>query len=256
MRNILILLVISLIAFTAKSEKLTQCQTDSCITYFKKFQKSANRGHGQAMAMLGEFYYHGYGVKKDTKVALKYYKKAARKGITSAQYKAGLVYLINTNQRNIKKGLSYLTKAAAAEYKDASFLLGKIYLSDEFKVKNLTLADLYLAQSYRRKNPDVLATLLEIAPNYADLNSNLFPLLSKSIELAPPTVSNETLTWGNDDTEVITVTSMKTTTLFDLQLMKFRQPIKSLGSRLHGKTCKETVGCSSLDLQEFGDYIQ
>jgi hypothetical protein len=256
MKKLLFLIIISVVAFTTNAEKLTQCNTGSCVKYFKKFQKSANRGHAQAMAMVGEFYYHGYGVKKDANAALKYYKKAARKGITSAQYKAGLAYLINPKLKDVNKGLSYLQKAAEAQYKDASFLLGKIYLSNEFNVKDLILADKYLAQSYRQKNPDVLKTISALSESYADINSNSFPLLSKVIKNNPPMIKNDILVWDNKSTEVITVTSMKLSNIFDMQLSGFKQPIKTTGSRLHGVTCEESVYCKSLSLRQLGDYIQ
>lgn len=208
------------------------------------------------MAMVGEFYYHGYGVKKDANYALKYYKKAAKKGITSAQYKAGLAYLINPKLQDIDKGLSYLKRAAKAQYKDASFLLGKIYLSNEFNIKNLVLADLYLAQSYRQKNPNILKTISALSERYTDINSNTFPLLSKAIKNNPPMIKNDILVWDDKNIEVITITSMKLTSLFDMQLTGFKQPIKTTGSRLHGTSCEDSVYCKSLSFKEFGDYIQ
>lgn len=250
---LIIVFFLSFVAF-AKAGTLKECDSDSCIAYFKKFEKSAKRGHGSAISMLGEFYYHGYGVKKDRTKALLFYKKAAKKGITSAEYKAGLIHLINKDFKDIGKGIAYLKKAARAEYKDAQFLLGRIYLTEEFDVQNLESADFYLAKAYEQKHANIPETLSYIIQTHSSLDEGQFPLLHKVVKAEPLVFSDDKLHWPDDGTERITITSAKIETIFDIHLKGFRKPIKSLGSRLQGVSCEETVGCyTASGMQELGD---
>ena len=254
MKKLLMLIICSIFFTNSNAGSLKECDSESCKAYFKKFEKGAKGGHGQAIAMLGEFYYHGYGVAKDSVKALGYYTKAAKKGITSAEYKAGLIYLLNEDFKDLDKGIYFLTKAARAEYKDALFLLGRIYLTDEFKLKNLNQADIYLAKAYKKKHVNMPETLMYIMNTYSSVDEEVFPALHKVVENAPLVLSNKKLHWPDTDTEIITITSAKIETIFDIQLKEFRRPIKSVGSRLPGVTCEETVGCiTAKNMQELGD---
>jgi len=255
MNKILIVCTIFFAFANANAGSLKECDSESCKAYFQKFDKSAKRGHGRAIAMLGEFYYHGYGVDKDHVTALRYYEKAAKKGITSAQYKAGLIYLINKEFKDIDKGISYLKKAARTDYKNALFLLGRIYLTEEFKVKDLEFADFYLAKAYKQKHANMLETLTYIMNTFSGINENMFPNLHKALEDQPLVLTNNKLQWPDDDMERITIVSAKIETIFDIQLKGFRTGIKSLGSRLQGVTCEETVGCYTGSAQDLADML-
>ncbi|REL34246.1 tetratricopeptide repeat protein [Thalassotalea euphylliae] len=243
--------------FTVNANVLSACQTDLCIDYFKQYKKAAKRGHAQAMAMLGEFYYQGYGVNQDKVMALKYYELAAKKGITSAQYKAGLVYLTNQDYSNHKKAIHWLTKAAKADYKEANYLLGRIYLSNEFGLKDLDKADQFLTHAYKQKHKDLPKILAALASRYPEDFSTKFPLLDRAYSLQPLVANGETLTWPiTANVEVIEVTGYAPESLFEAQLNSYRKPIKSLGSRLNGHSCADTAGCYQVNnMQELGDFL-
>ena len=257
--RISVLALVSLIFASLNSSAVTlsSCQTKPCITYFKQYQKAAKRGHAQAMAMLGEFYYQGYGVKQNRKLALKYYNLAAKRGITSAQYKAGLVYLINKAEQKPEKAVKLLTKAANADYKEASYLLGRVYLTTEFGLQDLHKADYYLAKAYKLEHPDIPQLLVSLSHLYPDSFAAQFPLLEAVYENSPLIVNDGKLTWPHTKhMEVIEVEGYAPETLFELQLSSYRRPVKSLGSRLNGYSCEKTVGCYQVgNMQELGDFL-
>lgn len=255
MKKIFIFFTILFVFTSASAGSMKECDSKSCKAYFQKFEKQAKRGHGRAIAMLGEFYYHGYGVDKDHDKALNYYKKAAQKGITSAEYKTGLIYLINNEFKNVNKGIAYLKKAARADYKEALFLLGRIYLTQEFKVQNLELADFYLAKAYKQKHTNMPETLTYIMNTYSSIDELTFPSLHKAAEDEPLAFSDNKLQWQDDGMERITINSAKLETIFDIQLKGFKNDNKSLGSRLPGASCEKTVGCYTGSLRDLGDIV-
>ena len=117
----LALIVACGLAFQAKANKLTACDTDICAAYFKQYKAASARGHAGAMSLLGQLYQAGYGTKPDIKTALHYYKKAAKGGDIAAHYKAGLVYLSDPNIKDLDKGVRYLETAARKNYKTPTF---------------------------------------------------------------------------------------------------------------------------------------
>ena len=243
-------------SFSALSTQLKPCQTEECKSYFNKYKKNASRGHAQATAMLGEFYYHGYGVEKNSANALRYYLVAAKRGITSAQYKAGLVYLIDSEYKNTDKAIKFLHKAATKKYKDASYLLGRVYLTDEFDHKNIDKADFYLSQAFKQKHRDMPNTLVFISQKYSSDFESKFPLLDKAYYKQPLEMINGELVWSNaNNVEVITITGNKLESLFDTQLTSYKRTKASLGSRLRGKSCARTVGCRTMSIQGLADLL-
>jgi len=147
----IIILSIALTALLASSPSIASethgCQSEACIKTFSKFKRAAREEKPQALATLAELYYHGYGTEQNLEKALKYYLKAARKGVPRAQYKVGLMYL-KAPFKDSDKGLRYLAKAAETDYKHANYTLGMIYYSNEFGQKNNVKADKYLALAY------------------------------------------------------------------------------------------------------------
>lgn len=244
------------IYITAGAAQLTECNSDDCQAYFKKFKTNADRGHDKAIAMVGEFYYHGYGIKKDIDKALRYYKKAAKRGITSAKYKAGLVYLINKQHQDTKKGIWFLKKAASTNYKEANFLLGRIHLTEEFGVKDYATADYYLARAYHQEHKDIPFTVSYIVKEFGAEHEVLFPLINQEYEQKPLLLRDRQLVWPHQNVEKITVTSNQLSSLLDTQLTDFRSPKKSLGSRLPTISCQETAGCYHLNsMRELADFV-
>ena len=76
-KSSIILLSTLLFVSNGYAQKMAECDTASCQQYFSQYKKAAKRGHPQASATLGQMYYHGYGVDKNEKMALKYLKKAS-----------------------------------------------------------------------------------------------------------------------------------------------------------------------------------
>ena len=56
----------------------------------KLFEKAAAQGHVAAMNDAGGVYFNGRGVRRDYKKAIVYFKKAAEKGFSRAQYNMGI----------------------------------------------------------------------------------------------------------------------------------------------------------------------
>lgn len=256
MKNAAVIIISALIfftsSFTTQAVTLSACDSEICNNYFNKFYKSAKRGHPRAMALLGELYYHGYGTPKNQDLAIKYYKKAARKGITSAQYKAGLFYLGNDKHQNISKGIVYLKQAAKADYKEATYLLGVIYFSQEFGEFNLALADKYLAKAHLEKHPEMFEMIGHIKNSFAINNTN-FPYLNAAM-IKSDSILAKNSNFQQTSTETITVYAPTIESLFDLELLDFRSTKPSLGSRLTGVTCENTVGCKTAkNMRDLGD---
>ena len=143
------LLVIALLSFYSASSyasnEITSCLSNKCRSYFNDFDVYASSGHKEAIATLADMYYNGYGTKKNLRRAVKYYQKAAFKGVPSAQYKMGLIYLSNDHYQDPEKGLTYIEQAAQSKHPGAMHTLGLIYLHNQ----NLPQADYWLAQAYR-----------------------------------------------------------------------------------------------------------
>lgn len=233
------------------NEKLTQCDTKQCKQYYKQYSAAAKRGHAQAILILGQFYQHGYGTKVDLKKALFNYKKAARAGNTAANYKVGLLYLNNEENRDIKKGIDYLKKAAAKDFKNANFLLSLIYVNKDFGPHDLKQADQYLAKTYRDRHPDI-PQLISYIEATTEIDSNTLPKLAKEVSLMP-LVKNEQADyqWPHHNTEVITITASPLETILNQTLVTVRGSKKALGSRLPSSDCSNKFGCHTTGFEGF-----
>lgn len=226
-----------------KAEEIVECQSEYCVDYFKKFKMGAKRGYVQANATLGQFYYIGYGTKKDEDKALKYLKKAAKKGEPSSQYLVGVISLISEKNKDVDKGVKYLEKVAEDNYKDANYILGTLYINDKLIEKDLPKADLYLTKAYKQKDKR-LPKLLESINDSLNNNAASFPKLLAAMKNKPLVKNkNNNFAWPKSHIEIITVSAAPLTTLFDEQLVTFKRRKKTTGSKLQGKTCDEQVGC-------------
>lgn len=239
-----LLLTITLLGSTqVAAEKIAACETQECVSYFKTFKHGANRGHPDAMATLAQFYYYGYGTKENKEKAFIYFKKAAKLGSISAIYKTGLIYLSDEQRKDLSKGARYIERAAKYDYVSASFLLSVVYINKTFGLYDPEKADIYLAKSYKARHQDmpVVISYLEESAPITDKN---FPKLYAEMNKTPLVKkADQYIGWPDDETEVITITSPPLKTLLDQQIVGFRRPIKSLGSRLPSASCRDTVGC-------------
>ncbi len=99
----------------------------------RSFRLAADRGHGEAMAAIGQIYHLGFGVTRDDREALSWFKKAADKGDGAGTYGLGLMFLVgwgtakDTTQADVllKKALPALQASADRPY--ARYLLGNVY---------------------------------------------------------------------------------------------------------------------------------
>ena len=231
------------ISKSQSSSLMKYCQLDECKSYFKLYKKAAKRGHAGAMAILGQFYYNGYGTEPNENKAIKFLKRAARYADTSAQYKLGLIYLTSKTNYDLDDAIKYLEKAAKKDDENANLLLGTIYYNNQFAPQNFALADKYLSKSYQQRHPQIPTVVKNIKAKVSLDNIN-FPLLYQELTKTPLIVKNNgVIEWPEEEIEVVTITSPPLTQLLTENLVAYRRAITSTGSRIPGKSCGEIIGC-------------
>ena len=253
--TVLAALVLVVTSSNSYAEKIDECNTDTCINYFKQYKKAAKRGHSLAMLTLGQFYHHGYGTPKNEKMALKYFKKAARAGYTSAQFKAGYIYMTSDKLRDIDESKDYLNKAAKYDQKGADFLLGMMHLDEQYQSVDLAIADQHFAKSYQRKY-EQMPNVIKFIETKMKITADSFPKLYAAMHDKPlAKTKNGELAWHDDDIEIITITSPPLQQTFNKQLVGFRKGIKSTGTRFQGKSCTERLTCMQrADIADSTDF--
>ncbi len=236
--------------------KIEPCATQECKEYYKHFKLNAKRGQADAIATLAEFYYHGYGTPKNIVRAMKNYKQAARMGVARAQYKAGLLHLINERFEDFDKGVKYLKSAARNHHDNAAYLLGIIYFSDQFGEHDLEQADEWLAKAYDYGHDDI-PEFIEHMYSFEDITASNFPELYAKMKQEPliKSADNKLMWPENDGTEIITVRSPDINDLLTDQLRQFRKKIRRTGTRLPGLDCRTAVACRSLTQDEMKDSM-
>jgi tetratricopeptide (TPR) repeat protein len=235
------------------ASKLEECMTDQCVKYFKSFEKASRSGHQSANVILGNFYYYGHGVKSNPRLALTYFKKAAKAKITSAQYMSGLLYVSESDFRDVDDGIEYLEKAAKKEHSSAIFMLGVVYLTDEYGIKDAEKADNYLATAYENRH-ERMPVIINHIKKSTEITATNFPKLYAEINKAPMlTNSNGSSIWPDAGIERITVNGPTLTNMLNEQLLAMRKPIKSLGTRLQGKSCGERIECKGSSINNLAD---
>ena len=144
----LILALFSITSITSYAAEMSQCNTEECQQYFKKYKNYARIGYADAMSALGEFYYHGYGTEKNLEKALKQFRRATKYGSYAAPVKVALLRLTEPSLRDTDEAIKYLIKATRKKHPDANFLLGMIYYSKNFGEYDIELSDKYLTKAY------------------------------------------------------------------------------------------------------------
>lgn len=249
-KTLISLFIIGGFVASASAQKMTECDTASCQNYFSSYKKAAKRGHPQAAATLGQMYYHGYGVEKNEKMALKYLKKASRNKDAAAQFKAGYIYLTSEKYKDVEEGIEYLEKAADNEFKGANFMLGLVYVDDKYGEKNLAKADQYLAESYKNKF-EQLPNAITYIESKMKIDEKTFPKLYAEMTNVPLAKDESgEITWPKSNMEIITISSPSLETTFDRQLVAFRKPIKSTGTRFHGQDCAKRGTCIRIGIAD------
>ncbi|CAM2883439.1 tetratricopeptide repeat protein [Legionella worsleiensis] len=93
------------------------------------FKQAASAGDVQAQMYMAAAYLFGYGVKKNTDVATRYYIDAAKSGNPVAQYALAEQFIDSRHSSNKKLGLIWLSKSANGDNPKALTKLGSIYLA-------------------------------------------------------------------------------------------------------------------------------
>ncbi|WP_137225583.1 tetratricopeptide repeat protein [Shewanella sp. MEBiC00475] len=241
----------------SEASQLPECQTSECVEYFKAYRILTKRGHSSAMAMLGEFYYAGYGTDKDLDMALKWYRRAGKNGVMDAKYKAGVLHLQDTHLKDIDEGVEYLEYASKMGHGQSSYLLGKMYLGGGMVKQDLALADQYLARAYEEMNFAArnYGQELYLHESTKDLPLNkLYDLISKDVVTLTPeqTGSNEqtaAINFPEDEMETLDVKMDTFEGMFGTHIAQLNHMIpdssKGTGSNIAGQTCAKMWGCSS-----------
>jgi|GEM_PF-620713 len=107
------------------------------------FKKAAEADDTAAQMFCAAAYQFGYGVKKNTDTARRYFIEAAKNGNDIAQYALGMQFLESRDSRNKKMGVIWLSKSADKGNPKAQYELGRMYAvggavaQDSFKAKGL-----------------------------------------------------------------------------------------------------------------------
>lgn len=258
-KTIIFSLLASFLIFApTKSEasQLPECQTSECVEYFKAYRILTKRGHSSAMAMLGEFYYAGYGTDKNLDMALKWYRRAG-KYVLDAKYKAGVLYLQDTHLKDVEEGIEYLEYASKMGHSQSSYLLGKMYLGGGMVDEDMVKADKYLTRAYEENNyaaknygqtlylhettKDLPLTALYglIAQDVVTLKQEQNTSVEQTAAVVFPEGEMETL-----DVKMDTFEGMFGDHIAQLNHM-IPDTSKGTGSNIPGQTCAKMWGCSS-----------
>lgn len=269
-KKIIFSLIASLLIFTpykTEASQLPECQTAQCVEYFKAYRILTKRGHSSAMAMLGEFYYAGYGTDKNLDKALKWYRRAG-KYVLDAKYKAGVLYLQDTHLKDVEEGLDYLGFASRMGHSQSSYLLGKLYLGGGMVDEDLAKADKYLTLAYEQNNYAArhYGQTLYLHESTKDLPlTALYGLVAQDVvtlKQEQNTSEDQTaaVVFPEGEMETLDVTMDTFEDMFGSHIAQLNHMIpdtsKGTGSNIPGQTCAKMWGCSSEgDSLRIGDVM-
>ncbi|GGB52407.1 sel1 repeat family protein [Shewanella inventionis] len=269
-KTIIFSLIASLLIFVpykGEASQLPECQTAECVEYFKAYRILTKRGHSSAMAMLGEFYYAGYGTDKDLDMALKWYRRAG-KFVLDAKYKAGVLYLQDTHLKDVDEGIEFLEYASKLGHAQSSYLLGKMYLGGGIVEEDMGKADQYLARAYEEKNYAArdFGQQLYLHEKTKDLPlTQLYALIAKDVVTLSPkqggaAEQTAAVVFPEGEMETLDVTMDTFENMFGSHIAQLNHMIpdtsKGTGSNIPGQTCAKMWGCSSEgDSLRIGDVM-
>ncbi|MCG9738310.1 sel1 repeat family protein [Shewanella insulae] len=234
------------ITSTSYASGLPECGSAECKEYFKAYTILTKRGHSDAMATLGELYYAGYGTKKNPKKALKWFRRAAKFGNTTAQYKAAVMYLQDTDYQDVDKAISLLKRSMKVDFSPSALILGKVYLNETLAEQDLTEADKWLSKAYELNNVSA-KTFATNLKNSEQAKALPLPKLYAMVEADKNIQPGSKAPVG--EMETITVTAPDYNRYFNDEIARLnnsRPDTKSgTGSNIAGRTCAEMWACSS-----------
>lgn len=226
------------------------CETKQCQGQFKDFRKLARNGSPRAQLTIAGMYYAGYGVERDVKQALNWYRKAAKfGGVSFGTYRAGMIYLFDKEvEQNIEKGIEFLKRAAEADHPQAAWVLANLYISGNLVEKNMMEGFTWLQLGAKLGDPE---SLYRLAKYYEDgitgkketaAAISLYKVAAKTLPKARERLLELKAVDKNDDIfastedngiEKITVTAPDLPSMFDTSLAS----IKASGKFNSPKTC-------------------
>ena len=120
----------------------------------EKYEEMANAGDAEAQFILGEMYFKGEGVKRDTHLAARWYRKAAEQGHVGAQVRLGEAHYNGWGvEKNYKEALMWYRKAARRNNPDAQVAVGNMYYNGMGVTKSDKDAVWWYAQAARQSHP-------------------------------------------------------------------------------------------------------
>jgi TPR repeat protein len=124
---------------------------------FRLFLSAAEDGDRASQLNIGYFYDCGIGIKKNTNAALRWYKKAHKRGDSSATHNIGTIY---RDRGETKRGLQWFERALARGNDGSALDIGKVYLMEG----NLQLAAKYLerARNSQSESEDTVEQAAEL----------------------------------------------------------------------------------------------
>ena len=241
----------------AEANSLEPCDSVQCKEYFNSYKIYTRRGHSEAMATLAELYFVGYGTEQNTKLALKWFRRAAKFGSATSQYKAAVIYLREPNYLDVDKGINYLEKSAKNGFIPASYMLGKIYYGSSIADADFEKADKYLSQAFTEGYPRTagfIQQLIEID------GLKKLPQLTSLYNQVVTQKADSGIQFPKNEMETIEVAAPDVSAYFDTQLARLNNSIpdtsSGTGSKIAGRTCAEMWGCSGeYDKQKQQDFM-
>ena len=123
---------------------------------------AAEQGYADAQYSYGFCLFYGYGVDKNYKAAVEWYRKAAEQGQVSAQYSLGHCYLKGLGvEKNFRKTVKWYRKAAENGSLDAQYNLGRCYFSGQGVEKDYEKAAKWFKMAAQKGWPNARTYLNE-----------------------------------------------------------------------------------------------
>jgi len=113
---------------------------------FELFLESAEAGHEASQDNLGVFYECGYGIRKNTKKALYWYKRTIKTGSETGMVNIADYYF---KQGNPTRAKFWYHKAIKKGNGNAALKMAKIYLSSKKNKHNISCAKKYLRKALK-----------------------------------------------------------------------------------------------------------
>ena len=128
--------------------------------YFEEIRSRAEQGDRWAQNELGFLYVNGYGVRKDTEKAVKWFEKAADNELAIGQFNLALCYIKGEGTaKDMSKAISYLQKSTNQNYSKAELDLGCLLVEGVGVVADKEKAKYWLEKAANQGMPQAMFIL-------------------------------------------------------------------------------------------------